>query len=88
MSRAQGEYDVIINETTHGKLSERTLSPGGSIAFFSGSADGPEFIEAKQWLDAILYDREPLVKPEQAFTVTKILDNIYKSAESGAEIKF
>ena len=58
------------------------------IAFFEGSSDKPEEVECKQWLEAILYDKEPLVKPEQAFVVTKILDNIYKSAAQGKEIKF
>jgi hypothetical protein len=29
-----------------------------------------------------------LVKPEQAFIVTKILDAVYKSAETGKEIVF
>jgi predicted dehydrogenase len=38
-------------------------------------------------MDAILNDTEPLVKPEQAFVVTQILDTIYKSAREGREIK-
>lgn len=37
-------------------------------------------------LEAILEDKEPLVKPQQAFVVTQILDNIYKSAKEGEEI--
>lgn len=88
MSKKQGEYDLILNETTHGQLTEKSLSPGGTIAFFEGGSDKPEDIECKQWLEAILNDGEPLVKPEQAFVVTKILDNIYKSAAEGKEIKF
>ena len=88
MSKAQGEYDLIINRTTHGRLTEETLSPGGTIAFFEGSSDKPEDVECKQWMEAIINDKEPLVKPEQAFVVTKILDNIYKSAREGHEIKF
>ena len=88
MSKAQGEYDLIINRTTHGRLTEETLSPGGTIAFFEGSSDKPEDAECKQWMEAIINDKEPLVKPEQAFVVTKILDNIYKSAREGHEIKF
>lgn len=83
-----GGYDLIFNKTSHGQLTEETLSPGGTIAFFTGGSDKEEDIECRQWLEAILNDTEPLVKPEQAYIVTKILDNIYKSAAEGHEIKF
>lgn len=81
-------YDLVFNETTGGILTEERVSDAGAIAFFEGSDGGsPEVKECRQWLDAILEDKEPLVKPEQAFVVTKILDNIYKSAKEGREIK-
>ena len=58
-----------------------------NIAFFEGNGGGsPEVKECRQWLEAILEDKEPLVKPQQAFVVTQILDNIYKSAKEGEEI--
>ncbi len=87
MSR-EGDYDLIFNKTNHGVLTEESLSAGGTIAFFEGGSDKEEVIECKQWLEALLNDTEPLVKPEQAFMVTKILDNIYKAAREGHEIKF
>ena len=31
-------------------------------------------------------DTDPLVKPEQAFVVTQILEAIYKSAETGEDV--
>lgn len=83
-----GGYDLIFNKTSHGQLTEECLSPGGTIAFFEGGSDKEEVLECMQWLEAISNDKEPLVKPEQAFVVTKILDNIYKSAKEGHEIKF
>ena len=83
-----GGYDLIFNKTSHGQLTEERLSPGGTIAFFSGSSDKEEVLECEQWLNAILFDTEPLVKPEQAFVVTKVLDSIYKSAAEGREIRF
>lgn len=83
-----GGYELVINETTHGKLTEKHLSKGGAIAFFTGGHDGPEFAEAKQWLKALRGEGEPLVKPEQAFTVTMILDHIYKAATTGKTIYF
>ena len=51
-----------------------------------GGASAEGVREQSQWMDAILNDTEPLVKPEQAFVVTQILDAIYKSAETGKEV--
>lgn len=85
---SQEGHELIFNKTSHGKLTEETLSPGGTIAFFEGKSDKEEDVECTQWLDAIINDTDPVVKPEQAFVVTKILDAIYESAASGKEIKF
>lgn len=85
---SQEGYDLIFNQTTGGVLTEEHISDAGAIAFFEGSTGGtPEVKECEQWLNAILNDTEPLVKPEQAFTVTQILDAIYQSAREGKEIK-
>ena len=48
----------------------------------------PNDAEATIWVNALLGRGELFVKPEQAFTVTKILDAIYKSAKSGKTIYF
>lgn len=85
---SQQGYDLVFNETTGGVLTEEHISDTGAIAFFEGNSGGsPEVKECKQWLEAILLEKEPLVKPEQAFVVTQILDTIYKSAAAGKEIK-
>ena len=85
---SQQGYDLVFNETTGGVLTEEHISDTGAIAFFEGNSGGsPEVKECKQWLGAILLDKEPLVKPEQVFVVTQILDTIYKSAAAGKEIK-
>lgn len=85
---SQEGYDLVFNETTGGALTTEKVSDPGAIAFFEGSAAKPEIMECRQWLEAILNDTDPLVKPEQAFVVTQILDNIYKSAATGREIRF
>lgn len=82
------ENELIYNKAHNGMLVEERNSASGAIAFFEGGSNAPEVLEANQWLKAIINDTEPLVKPEQAFTVTKILDAIYQSAETGKEIKF
>jgi predicted dehydrogenase len=60
----------------------------GGIGLFSGDNEEPRDIECKVWLDAIKGKSEVVVKPEQVFIVTKILDTVYKSAESGRQIIF
>ena len=69
---SQQGYDLVFNETTGGVLTEEHISDTGAIAFFEGNSGGsPEVKECKQWLEAILSDKEPLVKPEQAFVVPR-----------------
>lgn len=80
-------HDLIFNQTTAGALTEEKLSKTGSVAYFSGGTDEAGAFECKQWMEAILEDKEPLVKPEQAFVVTQILDSIYRSADQKSEIK-
>ena len=85
---SQTGYDLVFNETTAGVLTEERISDSGAIAFFEGTNGGGDADkECKQWLEAILNDTEPLVKPQQAFVVTQILDAIYQSAREGREIK-
>lgn len=85
---SQEGYDLVINQTTGGVLTEEHISDSGSIAFFEGNNGGSDACkECSQWLDAILNNTRPLVKPEQAFVVTQILDAIYQSAKLGHEVK-
>lgn len=79
--------ELNYNYAKNGLLMEEKNSTGGAIAYFEGNKKDEGVVECENWLDAIINDKEPLVKPEQAFTVTKILDAIYKSARLGKEIK-
>ncbi len=80
--------ELIYNTVEHNQLMEKVISPAGMVDFFEGGAAAEAVLEQKQWIDAILNDTEPLVKPEQAFVVTQILEGIYKSAETGREVFF
>lgn len=80
--------ELIYNTVEHNQLMEKIISPAGVVDFFEGGAAAEAVREQDQWLDAILNDKEPLVKPEQAFVVTQILEAIYKSAETGKEVFF
>ena len=69
-----------------------TLKPNFSAAgaaFYDGVASNdPSVIEAAQWIDAIVNDKEPCVTPEQAYTVTRILEGIYTSSKTGDIFRF
>lgn len=80
--------ELIYNTVEHNQLMEKTISPAGVVDFFEGGAAAEAVREQEQWLNAIINDTDPLVKPEQAFVVTQILEAIYKSAETGKEVFF
>ena len=80
--------ELIYNSVEHNQLMEKTISPAGVVDFLEGGAAAEAVREQEQWLNAIIHDTDPLVKPEQAFVVTQILEGIYKSAETGKEVFF
>lgn len=86
MSHSKNE--LIYNRGRNNQLMEETLSPVGGVAYFGGGGGEEGTIDAKQWLEAVQNDTEPLVKPEEALVVTKVLDAIYQAAEANKEIKF
>ena len=81
---------IARNPDAAGKIQVIERKAGsGHVAYFSGAASAAGVQEAKQWLECLLDEsKQPLVKPEQAFTVTRILDAIYRSAASGEMVKF
>ncbi|TDW16186.1 putative dehydrogenase [Breznakia blatticola] len=83
-----GKNELIYNRGKNNQLMEETLSPVGGVAYFGGGGGEEGTIDAKQWLEAVVNGTEPLVKPEEALAVTKVLDAIYKSAAENKEIKF
>ena len=56
--------------------------------FYKGDEEKADAIEARLWIDSILNDTEPLVKPEQAVVVTEILEAIYESGKTGKPVFF
>lgn len=78
---------LIINRGHNGLLTDEEICGAGNVAYFEGGlGEEPGVAEARQWLEAITTDAEPLVKPEQAFKVTQILEAIYTSAATGKEV--
>ncbi len=84
-------YDgVRINGIRHNSqyILRPNLTPGGAAYFEGVSSGDPSVLEAAQWINAILTDTDPCVLPEQAITVTRILEGIYTSAKTGDIFRF
>ncbi|MNN10940.1 putative oxidoreductase YcjS [compost metagenome] len=78
-----------INGEKLSRLYETKVDLGsGGVAFFQGQEETDSTREAKAWVEAILEDKEPIVKPEQALVVTEILEAIYESAKTGKTVYF
>jgi predicted dehydrogenase len=78
-------FHVRVNGEHNGSLFVQNYSMGAS---FIGGDEGPETfagerLEMETWLNSIRNDSELVVKPEQAYMVTRILEAIYQSAASG-----
>lgn len=58
----------------------------GGVAFYDGKTENESVLEARLWVEAILNDTDPVVKPEQALVVTQILEAIYESAKTGKAV--
>ncbi|GAA0790532.1 Gfo/Idh/MocA family oxidoreductase [Faecalicatena orotica] len=80
--------ELIYNRGRNGQLMEETLSSVGGVAYFGGGGGEEGTIDCRQWLNAVKNNTQPLVKPEEALTVTKVLEAIYQSAKENREIKF
>ncbi len=81
---------LTINGVLNGR--QYTMSPdfsAGGVAFFDGdSNEGPQDMENRIFLNAVLGKGELCVLPEQAACVTRILEGIYISAQTGKPYYF
>ena len=81
---------VRINHIKNGRQCVTTANmKAGGVAFYEGSGgDDMSTREARQWINAIVNHKQPTVLPEQAYTVTRILEGIYESARTGTVYNF
>lgn len=78
-----------INGEKNSRLYDTKIDLGaGGVAFYDGKEENEAVREAKSWIEAIIEDKEPVVKPEQALVVTEILEAIYESAKTGKAVYF
>lgn len=84
---ADMEDGLRINGEKYGKLYTQQVDLNATgVAFYEGKQENDADIEARLWIDSILNDTEPVVKPEEALVVTEILEAIYESAKTGKAI--
>ncbi len=61
----------------------------GGVAFNDGAkSESAADREERMWIEAVRNDTEPVTTPEQAYTVTRILEGIYTSAQTGEIYRF
>ncbi|MCZ2258497.1 Gfo/Idh/MocA family protein [Sporosarcina sp. G11-34] len=78
-----------INGEDMGNLYTTKVELGaGGVAYYEGASESNADLEARLWIDSIINDTEPTVKPEQAYVVTQILEAIYESAKTGKAVYF
>jgi len=58
------------------------------VAFYEGDSESDVAREARLWIDSIIHNTDPVVKPEEALVVTEILEAIYESARTGKAVYF
>jgi predicted dehydrogenase len=83
-----GSGELVLNFGRYGGQFDVLPKRGAGIVYADARQCDPGDMEAAQWIDAILDDVDPMVRPEQAFVVTQILDAIYRSAETGRTVYF
>ena len=74
---------LVLNTIRHGKqINIHPQLDAKGVAFYDGNKEKPKDLEAKQFYDALENGTTPCVTPEQAFTVSQILEGIYISAKT------
>lgn len=78
-----------INGVRYGRqYVEKPALNAGGVAFYDGTSASPSDLDMAQWINAIRTDSDPCVLPEQALCVTRILEAIYTSSETGKPVYF
>lgn len=74
------EEAVRVTKVVDGKLTTETKIPEEKYNMWE--------YDMNRWVDAVVNDGEPAVTAEQAAVVTRVIEAIYKSAETGETIVF
>jgi len=86
---ADMEEGLRINGEDKGRLYTKNISLQAKGAdYYEGRSESAGDREARLWIECILKDTEPVVKPEEAYVVTQILEAIYESSRTGKPVYF
>lgn len=78
-----------INGESNGRLFVKKVDmEAGGVDFYDGNTESAADLEARLWIEAVLNDTEPLVKPVEAYVVSQILEAIYESSRTGKAVYF
>ena len=79
-----------INKADLGKLTviKPSVLAGEGQVFDTPPSLPPGELLARNWIDCIRNNTDPVVLPEQALVVTRILEAIYESASTGEAVRF
>lgn len=76
-----------INGENFGTLYENHINLNtGGVAFYDGKKESDSDLAASLWIECIQNNTDPVVKPEEAFTVTQILEALYELARTGCAV--
>lgn len=80
---------LTLNGEKYSRLYEKKIDlQAGGVDFYEGESEEPGDLEAKMWINCIINDLDPVVKPEEALVVTEILEAIYESSKTGKPVYF
>ncbi len=78
-----------INGVKHGRqYVEKPDLTANSVAFYEGAGESMQVNEQRAFINAVRGISDPVVLPEQAIVVTRILEGIYESAKTGKPVYF
>ncbi len=78
-----------INKVELNRMVDADVQLGaGGVAFYEGGDLPSPVCEATNWINCIVNDTDPVVKPEQAYVVSQILEAIYTSSKTGKAVYF
>jgi predicted dehydrogenase len=85
----KNEGYLVTNKVMNNTMVDISPAESAGVYGFGGpDMTDPKIMEARQWIDAIKNDTTPVVKPEEALVVTRILEAIYQSAQTGKAVYF
>ncbi|MGI6333148.1 MAG: Gfo/Idh/MocA family protein [Saccharofermentanales bacterium] len=82
--------NVRVNKIYNGKMvvMEPEIMPpmAALVGQFEVNDRNASSVEIDNWIQALLNDREPLIKGEEGIAVVQIIESIYKSSETGRAV--